>query len=125
MANAKTAKKTTTPATPDAPDAPRTNVPDVMFCVLAHGWVFVGRVQDNSEQSLTLVDACVIRRWGTKRGIGQIRNSPTNETILDPIEGEMRVERSGILFSWASGNHAVWNRFLDKALEGPIEKSSG
>lgn len=119
------ASKKTTETTETDKLAPSSSKAQVKFCVLAHGWVFVGRVTDEDDHILVLKDACVVRRWGTKRGIGQIIMGPTNDTILDPIPGDVRFERQGILFSWASGNHAVWNSVLDRALEGPIEKSGG
>lgn len=96
----------------------------VKFAILAHGWVMVGRLIDENEECVVLKDACVVRRWGTKRGIGEIVKGPNPETILDPIPGETRFERAGILFTF-SGDAEVWNTTLDKALVGPVEKGSG
>lgn len=52
--------------------------------ILQRGWVVVGRYTPD-ETECVLTDAKVIRRWGSKAGLGFIAaNGPTAETILDP-----------------------------------------
>lgn len=50
--------------------------------VLDQGFVYVGECQFG-ERYLTIHNAHNIRRWGTKAGLGQLRNGPMRDTILD------------------------------------------
>lgn len=45
-------------------------------------WVFVGMVS-REDTELVIRRAKNIRRWGTKKGLGELRNGPKNETVLD------------------------------------------
>ncbi len=51
--------------------------------VLQRGWVAVGRLHQDDDK-ITLTDASIIRRWGTTKGLGELVNGPTSETVLDP-----------------------------------------
>ena len=52
--------------------------------VLQRGWVIVGDVSQDGDY-LTVVNAAVIRIWGTTKGLGEIaENGPTSKTKLDP-----------------------------------------
>jgi len=52
--------------------------------VLQRGWVVVGQVT-RTENEVGITDASVIRRWGTKAGLGELAsNGPTPSTVLDP-----------------------------------------
>lgn len=51
--------------------------------VADRGWVFVGDVTANDDGSVTIDNAKNIRVWGTTNGLGQLRNGPTESTIVD------------------------------------------
>ena len=58
---------------------------DVRIIVLPHGWVLIGDYWREGAMAGCRGGACVIRRWGTTRGLGQIaKEGPTNDTKLDP-----------------------------------------
>jgi len=54
------------------------------IAVLDRGFVYIGRVKWNDDV-LTITDARCIRRWGTTKGLGELVNGPTEETILDTV----------------------------------------
>lgn len=56
---------------------------EIKIVVLQRGWVFVGRWSQDGEMC-ALDDASVIRVWGTKKGLGELRSGPTSTTVLDP-----------------------------------------
>jgi hypothetical protein len=52
--------------------------------VLQRGWVVIGEVTQDKDE-LIITGGGVIRKWGTKKGLGEIAKSgPTPETIIDP-----------------------------------------
>ena len=51
--------------------------------VADRGWVFVGDCEDNDDGSVTIRKAKTIRRWGTTKGLGQLANGPTSQTVVD------------------------------------------
>ena len=56
---------------------------DWKIVVLQRGWVAVGKYHRNGTEC-RLEGASVIRRWGTKNGLGELAlNGPTSETVLD------------------------------------------
>lgn len=69
----------------------------VRIVILQRGWVMIGRWQQDGEM-VTLTDAKVIRRWGTKTGLGQLRAGPTAATILDPA-GTVRCHALAVIAS--------------------------
>lgn len=65
--------------------------------VLQRGWVVVGDVaKDGSE--LVITDASVIRRWGTKKGLGELVSGPTASTVLDPA-GTIRAHELAVVLT--------------------------
>lgn len=50
--------------------------------VLDRGFVYVGQVAEQSDR-LVIRNARNIRRWGTTKGLGQLRNGPLTDTVLD------------------------------------------
>ena len=50
--------------------------------VLDRGWVCVGMVS-SAANKVMIKDAHHIRRWGTSKGLGELIDGPTEETILD------------------------------------------
>ncbi len=55
----------------------------IVIAVLQRGWVMVGRRYSDGVQ-VTMSSASVIRRWGTTKGLGQLADGPTDETVLEP-----------------------------------------
>ncbi len=52
--------------------------------IAQRGWIFVGDVS-RTETDVVIENAAVVRRWGTKKGLGQLaQDGPTEETRLDP-----------------------------------------
>ena len=60
-------------------------------CIVAadRGFVWVGDVE-RSGDCLLIHNAKNIRKWGTTRGIGELRSGPTKDTIADE-QGEIVV----------------------------------
>ena len=52
--------------------------------VLDRGFVYVGNVTRDGD-FLRVANAKNIRFWGTKKGLGELRNGPLAETKLDDI----------------------------------------
>lgn len=56
--------------------------------VLQRGWVVVGDLSDENDARVTLTNASVIRRWGTKAGLGELAlKGPQKDTVLDACGG--------------------------------------
>jgi len=68
--------------------------------VCMSGWILVGAVEDEHEQSIVFSRAATIRRWGTTKGIGELSIGPTPETVYDLIDERTVIERRGILYSF-------------------------
>jgi hypothetical protein len=51
--------------------------------ILQRGNVMIGRYRQDGDMC-TLDQASVIRRWGTTKGLGELRAGPTGDTVLDP-----------------------------------------
>ena len=53
------------------------------ICVLDKGWVLVGMLEKDGDEYL-LINAYVIRRWGTTQGLGELAmKGPLAETKLE------------------------------------------
>lgn len=67
--------------------------------VLQARWVIIGDVESETTHSIQLVNASVIRVWGTTKGLGEIAlNGLTKDTVLDPC-GRASIPQSSVLFS--------------------------
>ena len=52
--------------------------------ILHRGWVLMGTVRIDGDFAI-INDCACIRKWGTKKGLGEIAlKGPTGDTILDP-----------------------------------------
>lgn len=60
---------------------------DIQIVVVEGGWVLVGIAKLGvQQQAIELINAHVIRRWGTTKGLGEIAlNGPTKQTMLDKL----------------------------------------
>lgn len=63
--------------------------------VLDRGFVYVGNVVEDGDY-LRVTNAKNIRFWGTKEGLGQLRNGPLPETKLDDI-GEILAPKRALI----------------------------
>lgn len=59
------------------------------IAVLDRGFVYVGDAEINGD-FLSIKKAKGIRRWGTTKGLGELRTGPTPQTVLDEV-GEVIV----------------------------------
>lgn len=67
--------------------------------VVNGGWVLLGDVT-RVESGLQVTNGSVIRRWGTKEGLGQLVSSGRqSETIIDPLNGDTFIPWSAVLFT--------------------------
>lgn len=65
---------------------------DIRIVILQRGWVMVGFYERDGD-NCKLHKACVIRKWGTSQGLGELFDGPTTETILDKCNGEVEFHR--------------------------------
>jgi hypothetical protein len=73
---------------------------DVRIVVLQRGWVMVGRFEQQGAQC-QLHGASVIRRWGTKKGLGELAtDGPLANTLLDPA-GEVKFHELTVIATFA------------------------
>jgi len=73
--------------------APINKTGDIRIVILQRGWVMVGKYQREGD-NCQLLDACVIRNWGTTKGLGEIASEgPTKDTKLDPCNGLVEFHR--------------------------------
>jgi hypothetical protein len=74
-------------------------VPDgpVRIVVLQRGWVVVGYYSEDGDEVI-VQQAKVIRRWGTTKGLGELVDGPTADTILDPA-GLVLAHRLGVVLT--------------------------
>lgn len=63
--------------------------------VLDRGFVYVGYVTEEGDY-LRVTDAKNIRFWGTKNGLGELRNGPLPETKLDVV-GEILAPKRALI----------------------------
>jgi hypothetical protein len=68
---------------------------EVRILVLQRGWVVVGDYTEEGDECV-LRNASVIRRWGTSKGLGEIVNGPTENTVLDAC-GEVRAHKLAVV----------------------------
>jgi hypothetical protein len=77
--------------------------------VLDRGWVFVGRTEKGPEDTLLILEAQNVRRWGTTKGLGQLAMSgPTADTKLDAA-GTVRVPVRAVICTLDT-EAELWNR---------------
>ena len=66
---------------------PQDNNSPVKIVILQRGWVMVGKFERKGSDC-KLMNASVIRNWGTTKGLGEIaENGPTSTTKLDKCFG--------------------------------------
>ena len=68
---------------------------DIRIAILQRGWVAVGRFWQDGSDCL-LENASIIRKWGTEKGLGELRAGPLSNTILDSC-GTLRFHELAIV----------------------------
>lgn len=68
-------------------DAAHDTKGDVKIVVLDRGFVYVGRIDPKQPVSdlLVIQNAKCIRKWGTTKGLGELVNGPTEDTVTDAV----------------------------------------
>lgn len=97
--------------TPPKSDVAAAEAAPFRIVVLPRGWVLIGRYHAAADGTFTLIDAAVIRRWGTTRGLGELYAGPRGATQLDPCVGIVRGLTSAVLFTIGVDQHA-WRTVL-------------
>ena len=69
----------------------------VKIAVLQRGWVAVGEHSTDGDE-IVLSNASIIRRWGTKKGLGELVSGPTTTTILDKA-GTVRAHKLAVVLT--------------------------
>ena len=73
---------------------------DVRIVVLQRGWVAVGEFSQATPDECVLTHACILRRWGTTQGLGEIAgNGPTANTKLDKVPLPLRFHPMTVVLS--------------------------
>ena len=81
----------------------------VRIVVLQRGWVVVGYWSENGDD-VQISHARVIRKWGTSKGLGELVDGPTSNTVLDPA-GLVSAHRLGVVLTIAA-NRDAWKDVL-------------
>ncbi len=84
---------------------------DIRIVVAQRGWVFVGRYA-HEDHEIVLRDAKNIRRWGTKKGLGELQLGPMPATVLDEA-GTVRLHPLQIVAT-LDVDQKSWERALGK-----------
>lgn len=79
---------------------------DIRIVIAQRGWVFVGEYSRENNY-VTLQNAKCIRRWGTEKGLGQLVDGPTGNTILDHT-GKVEMHELAVV-STIECNPDKWN----------------
>lgn len=56
---------------------------DKYIIVMTHGFVLTGNLHLHSRQTYLVENCSVIRRWGTKKGLGELIDGQKEATIYD------------------------------------------
>jgi len=75
------------------------------ICVLDNGFVYHGDVSEDETYYL-IFSAQNIRKYGTEKGLGQLRNGVTPQTVLDPC-GEVMVPKGRLCHFIKASWHKV------------------
>lgn len=79
----------------------------IQIVVMQRGNIIVGYTSyDPATDRIVITQGSVIRVWGTTKGLGELRNGPTDQTKLDPI-GTVRVPVHAEIFS-VDVNASAW-----------------
>ena len=66
--------------------------------VCEYGWIVIGKETGRTNETVTLADASVVRKWSNGKGIGGIAEAENkDEYILDAI-GDVIIRLNKVLF---------------------------
>ena len=83
----------------------------IKIVILQRGWCMVGRFE-KKDSECKLLDASVIRTWGTTKGLGEIAESgPTTNTKLDKCNGLVEFDYLTVVATIAC-NDKNWEKVL-------------
>lgn len=69
---------------------------DIRIVIAQRGWVFVGRYLERGDK-VVITNAQNVRRWGTKKGLGELAASgKLDGTVLDPC-GEVEIHKLAVI----------------------------
>ena len=69
------------------------------IAVCESGWILVGIIKREDEETIDVMKTQVVRRWSNGRGIGGlVKEEYKSEYTLDPI-GAVSINKSKILFT--------------------------
>lgn len=59
----------------------------IVILLMDRGWVKVGYLSDAEERPFhyKLTNCRVIRRWGTTKGLAELKKGPTDATVLEEL----------------------------------------
>lgn len=78
---------------------PELDVSGFRIAVLDRGFVFVGHCDSKTKPGILIITKCRnIRYWGTKNGLGELRDGPLKETKLDEV-GTVEVPAKSLIFT--------------------------
>ena len=83
---------------------------DWKIVVLQRGWVMVGKLERKVSEC-KLHRAAVIRKWGTKKGLGELSNGPLSETKIDKCCGLVEFDWLTVIAA-ISVDGAKWQNHL-------------
>ena len=72
---------------------------DVKIVVLQRGWIYIGRFE-RIGNDCKLYNAYNIRSWGTTKGLPELVNGATKDSILDKCDGIVE-------FDWLTTVHTI------------------
>lgn len=78
--------------------------------ILQRGWVMVGKLERKGSEC-KLHRAAVLRRWGTKEGLGELSGGPLDDTKLDKCGGLVEFDWLTVVAS-ISVDGAKWQNVL-------------
>jgi hypothetical protein len=77
---------------------------EVRIVVLQRGWVVIGYYTEDGDE-VTVEQASVIRVWGTTKGLGELVDGPTKNTVLD-YAGVVRAHRGAVVLTIDADDYA-------------------
>lgn len=82
--------------------------PTLVILVITAGHVLIGRAHGGADGSVNLFEARTIRTWGTKHGLGELYNGPTQDTILDAQVPAVMVPVHQIIYALPVNDNPKW-----------------
>lgn len=90
---------------------PKSEQGNIRIVILQRGWNMIGRFTKNGSDCV-LDDAKVIRRWGTKKGLGELaEKGPLTDTKLDPCNGTVEFDYLTVVAT-INANEEAWKKEL-------------